>query len=303
MKEILVGNKVKGTQIVFGCMRIGKKSEKDAIYQVETAKELGINYFDNADIYCDGKSEELFGKAIKNFDRSKIVVQSKCGIRKGYYDFSKEHIISSVEGSLKRIGTDYLDVLCLHRPDALMEGEEVLAAFDDLKSRGLVKNFGVSNFNPMQVEYLKKYVSEPLICNQLQFGVLHTGMIDNGICANMKCSGSFDHDGYVLEYSRINDMTIQAWGPLRHFDKEKGILIDHPELEETNQKLKFWADKYGVSKSAICIAWILRHPANIQPILGTTSPERLAEMAKADNVELTREDWYSIYKDMGNIIP
>ncbi len=287
------------TQIMLGCMRIGGLSENDAVKHVQSALAMGINFFDNADIYCQGKSEEYFGKAIEGMDRSSIVVQTKCAIRKGFYDFSKEHIVCSVENSLKRMKLDYIDVLCLHRPDVLMNGYEVAQAFDELKGRGLVRHFGVSNFTPMQTELLKKYVDEPILTNQLQLGLFHTGMIDSGMCANMNNAFALDYDGGVLPYCRLNDMTIQAWGPMR---SDNGFFPEDESLALQNKKLSAWAEKFGVSKEALSIAWLERMDF-VQPIIGTTNTARLADMLKADNVELSRQEWYKIYSDMGNMIP
>ncbi len=298
MKKIKIGG-ITASKIAYGCMRIGNKTEAQAESAVKTALECGIDFFDNADIYCGGKSEELFGRAVKNINRESIYIQSKCGIRPGYYDFSKEHIISSAENSVKRIGCDYLDILCLHRPDVLFEGEEVAEAFDSLYSRGLVKNFGVSNFNPMQIELLKKYIDYPLLVNQLQLGLFHTGMIDSGMCANMKNDFSADLDGGVLPYSQLNDMVIQAWGPMRsqngYFPSDETVAGKMPALEK-------WGEKYGVSKEALAIAFINRI-GNVQPILGTTNPERIKNLAAANEVELRKEDWYAIYTETGKIVP
>lgn len=300
MKKISLGSEYKATQISLGCMRIGNKTKSEAKKLIETALSLGINFFDNADIYCSGMSEEYFGAAVKDVDREKIIIQSKCGIRKGFYDFSKEHIVSSVEGSLKRIGTDYLDVLCLHRPDTLFEGEEVAKAFDELHGRGLVREFGVSNFNPQQIELLEKYVDYPIICNQLEFGLFHSGMVDCGICSNMKNDFSLSNDGHMLEYSRLNGITIQAWGPMR---SPFGFFPDNEALKKENDFLEDFARGFGVTKEALAAAWIMRHPAKIQVLLGTTNPERLKALAKADEVELSRSDWYKIYTETGHILP
>lgn len=298
MKKIKFAN-YEVSQIILGCMRIGGKEEKDAVNHVKAAVDMGINFFDNADIYCQGVSEEYFGKAVAGIDRDSIVVQTKCGIRKGYYDFSKEHIIASVEGSLSRMNLDYVDILCLHRPDILMNGYEVAQAFDNLESRGLVKHFGVSNFNPMQIELLKKYVSQPILTNQLQLGLFHTGMIDSGMCANMNNAFSLDRDGSVLPYCRLNDMTIQAWGPLR---SKNGFFPENEELAEENRRLDEWGRSFGVTKEAAAVAWLMKLDF-VQPIVGTTNTQRLKEIVKADGVEMTREQWYNIYSDMGNLIP
>ncbi len=287
------------SQIMLGCMRLGGKSEAEVNTHIKTALEQGINFFDNADIYYGGVSEEYFGRAVKGVDRESIVVQTKCGIRKGFYDFSKEHIISSVEGSLRRMGLDYVDVLCLHRPDVLMNGYEVAEAFDELESRGLVRNFGVSNFSPAQTELLKKYVSQPILTNQLQLGLFHSAMIDEWMCVNMNNDFALDRDGGILPYCRLHDMTIQAWGPLR---SDNGFFPSDSSLEEENAKLKEWADSFGVTPEALSIAWLMKLDF-VQPIIGTTNTDRLVSMLKADSVSLSREQWYNIYSDAGKLIP
>ncbi len=298
MKKIKFGE-FTVSQIILGCMRVGNKSESEAVKHIKSAYDMGINFFDNADIYCKGVSEEYFGKAIKGIDRDSIVVQTKCGIRKGFYDFSREHIVSSVENSLKRMGLDYIDVLCLHRPDVLMNGYEVAEAFDELRDRGLVKAFGVSNFNSMQLELLKKYVDEPILTNQLQLGLFHTGMIDSGMCANMKNDFAIDRDNAILPYCRLNDMTIQAWGPMR---SQNGFFPDDEDLAEQNALLEKRASEMGITKEALAIAWLMRMDF-VQPIIGTTNTKRLEQMVKADEVNLSRQEWYNIYSDIGNRIP
>lgn len=287
------------SQIMLGCMRLGGKSEAEVNTHIKTALEQGINFFDNADIYYGGVSEEYFGRAVKGVDRDSIVVQTKCGIRKGFYDFSKEHIISGVEGSLRRMGLDYVDVLCLHRPDVLMNGYEVAEAFDELESRGLVRNFGVSNFSPAQTELLKKYVSQPILTNQLQLGLFHSAMIDEWMCVNMNNDFALDRDGGILPYCRLHDMTIQAWGPLR---SDNGFFPSDSSLEEENARLKEWADSFGVTPEALSIAWLMKLDF-VQPIIGTTNTDRLVSMLKADSVSLSREQWYNIYSDAGKLIP
>lgn len=299
MKNIKIGRDINASRLAYGCMRIGGKTQKQAEAVVKTAIETDINFFDNADIYCGGKSEEFFGKAVKGVDRDKIYIQSKCGIRDGFYDFSKEHIVSSVENSIKRMNCGYLDVLCLHRPDVLFDGEEVAEAFDELYSRGLVRNFGVSNFNPMQTELLKKYITYPLVVNQLQLGVFHTGMIDSGMCVNMKNGFAEDKDGFVLPYCRLNDMVIQAWGPIR---SAGGYFPSDESVADKTAVLEREANELGVSKEALAIAFLSRLGC-VQPIIGTTSPERLSAMAESESIELTRQKWYEIYREMGNLIP
>ena len=301
MKYIHVKNTdLEVSEIALGCMRLFPKSEEEVEEFVLKAMELGINFFDHADIYGGWNglpySEEVFGKVLAKHPelRSKMIIQSKCGIRQGYYDFSKEHILEAVNESLRRLHTDYLDVLLLHRPDTLMDMEEVANAFDELKESGKVHYFGVSNMNAMQIELLKKYVHVPLVFNQLQFNVVHAGMIDAGLHVNMTTPQSIDHDGSLLEYCRLHDITIQPWSILQA-SWEKGTYIDNPEYEKLNVKLQELADKYKVTKAAIAVAWILRHPSRMQPIAGTTSTKHLEELCKACDIKLTREEWYSLY--------
>ncbi|EMY5048316.1 aldo/keto reductase family oxidoreductase [Listeria monocytogenes] len=305
MKRITIGNSaLTASEISLGCMRMADLSKEDANKVINTALENGIDFFDHADIYGGGKSEEVFADAIdmNATVREKMILQSKCGIRQGFFDFSKEHIISSVEGSLKRLKTDYLDTLLLHRPDTLFEPEEVAAAFTELEKSGKVRHFGVSNQNPGQIELLKKYVDQELIANQLQFSIMHTGMIDTGFNVNMTIDPSLDRDGGILEYSRLNNMTIQAWSPFQYGFFE-GVFLDNDKFPELNKVIdKIAADK-GVTNSAIAVAWIQRHPASFQTVVGTMNPRRIADIAKASDVTLSREEWYEIYRAAGNQLP
>ena len=247
---------------------------------------------------------EVFADAIdmNSSIREKFIIQTKCGIRDGYFDFSKEHILNSVECSLKRLKTDYIDILLLHRPDTLVEPEEVAEAFSILSSSGKVKHFGVSNQNPMQIELLNKYLKHEIIINQLQFSITNTGMIDSGINVNMKIDPSIDRDGSILEYCRLKDITIQAWSPFQYGYFE-GVFLDNDKFPELNSKINEIAAIKGVTNTAIAIAWILRHPARIQPIVGTTNHKRLKDICKASEIELTRQEWYEIYREAGNKLP
>ncbi|WP_339319258.1 aldo/keto reductase [Paenibacillus sp. FSL R10-2734] len=305
VKKISVANGVLDvSQISLGCMRIADLSAKEADTHVHSALELGIDFFDHADIYAAGKAEEVFAGVLENNPgmRDKMMIQTKCGIRNGYFDFSKEHILQSVEGSLKRLKTDYLDVLLLHRPDTLFEPEEVAEAFDILESKGMVKHFGVSNQNPLQIELLKKYVKQPLLFNQLQLSIMVTGMIDAGFNVNMTNAGSVVHDGGILEYSRLHDMTIQPWSPFQYGFFE-GVFLDNDKFPELNEVINRLAAEKDVTNTAIAIAWILRHPANMQPVVGTTNTQRLRDIAKASEITLTRPEWYEIYRAAGNVLP
>lgn len=290
--------------IAVGCMRINSLGQAEAEKFVQTAIEAGANFFDHADIYGGGTCEEIFADAIHMNDdvREKIILQSKCGIRQGMFDFSKEHILNSVDGILKRLRTDYLDVLLLHRPDALVEPEEVAEAFDQLESSGKVRHFGVSNQNPMQIELLKKYVKQPLVANQLQLSITNATMISNGINVNMENAAAVNRDGSILDYCRLNDITIQPWSPFQYGFFE-GVFLGSEKFPELNQKIDEIAAKYEVSNTTIAIAWLLRHPAKMQPVTGTMSLERILDCSKAADVMLTREEWYEIYRAAGNVLP
>ena len=294
--ELLVPN------IGLGCMSMGKLSPEEASKVVNNALDLEIDFFDLADIYGGGKAEETLGKVIEMDPsiRERMLIQSKAGIRKGSYDFSKEHLLTSVDEILKRLQTDYLDVLLLHRPDALVEPEIVAEVFDELEKSGKVRNFGVSNHNPNQIELLKRYVKQPLIVNQMQFSVMHTGMVDAGINVNTKFDSGINRDGEILDYSRLEDITLQAWSPIK---SGGDIFVDNENYPEVNAKLKEIGERYGLSNSAVAIAWILRHPANMQAIVGTMTPERLTDYAKASEVRITHDEWYEIYRAAGNKLP
>lgn len=307
LKKIEIGKSgIFAPNISLGCMRMADLEEKEASKVIHTALDNGINFFDHADIYGNGKSEEIFAKAIgMNPDiREKLIIQTKCGIRKqeGMFDFSKAHIIESVEGSLKRLQTDYIDFLLLHRPDTLVEPEEVASAFTELEKSGKVRHFGVSNQNPLQVELLKTAVEQPLVANQLQFSVMHTGMIDEGFNVNMKVDAGVVRDNSILEYSRIHSMTIQAWSPFQYGFFE-GVFLDNEKFPELNKVINRIAAERAVTNTAIAIAFILRHPANMQAIVGTMNPERLVAISKASELALSRQEWYEIYRAAGNKLP
>ena len=296
MKETVLGSHLrKVPSIAVGCMRLSEKSKDEMNHFIHSALEQGAYFFDHADIYGGGKSEELFGKVLQKHPelRKEMIIQSKCGIRPGIcFDFSKEYILASVDNILSRLQTDYLDILLLHRPDALMDPQEVSEAFDELYQAEKVRYFGVSNQNPGQIELLKKYCKQPIIINQLQFGPAHAQMIDSGIYANM--DEGIDHDGDILNYCRLNNITIQPWSTIRSSLSED-TFIDNPKYPKLNEQLDKLADKYNVSKVAIVTAWILRHPAQMQPIAGTTSIKNMLDTIKGVEVKLTREEWYAIY--------
>ena len=306
MKKIKIANTdMTASQLILGCMRINE-SGKNPVETIQTAYDHGINFFDHADIYGDGECETIFSKALKetSISRSDIYLQSKVGIKPAIaFDFSKQHIIEAVEGSLKRLDTDYLDALLLHRPDTLVEPEEVAEAFSQLEKAGKVRAFGVSNQNPGQIELLKTAVKQPLNINQLQFGLKHTGMIDTGINVNMENQAGLVRDGGILEYSRIHDMTIQAWSPFQYGFFE-GVFVGNDEkFPELNARLLELAEQYKVTPSGIAVAFINRHPAKFQTVLGTMTPSRIIEATEAADIVLTREEWYSLYMAAGNILP
>lgn len=303
MKRVKLGSTgIQVPNVSLGCMRMNSLEVKDAAHVVDTALKSGIDFFDHADIYGKGESERIFSKALKEagVKREDLLLQSKTGIRKGFYDFSKEYIVSAVEGILERLDTDYLDVLLLHRPDALVEPEEVAEAFDLLHTSGKVRQFGVSNHNPTQMELLKKFIDQELVANQLQMSVMHTGMVDAGVNVNRKEAGSLDHDGGILDYARLHDVTIQPWSPVRG---DNGVFLNDPSLPEVNQTLQEVGERYGTDREVAAIAWLLRHPAKMQVILGSMTPERIEKYAKASEIEITREEWYSIYTSAGNDLP
>ena len=293
--------------IAAGCMRLDRLDVAEAANYIENAVAHEVNFFDHADIYGGGVCEELFGKALKQtgIRREDLFIQSKCGIIRGVmYDLSREHILASVDGILKRLDMEYLDSLLLHRPDALVEPEEVASAFDELERTGKVRHFGVSNMKPMQIELLKKCVDQPLVVNQLQVSAVHASMISNGVEVNMQTGGAIDRDGSVLDYCRLKDMTIQAWSPLQYRSATvRGAFCRYDEFSALNRKLEEMGEKYGVSPSAMALAWLLRHPAGMQVLIGTMNGERFGELCRACDVRLSREDWYQIFKAAGNPLP
>jgi predicted oxidoreductase len=305
MRTIPLGTSTLQVPVVaVGCMRINRLDKREAEQFIRTALEEGANFFDHADIYGGGACEEIFADAIgMNAEiRSSMILQSKVGIRKGMFDFSKEHILSSVDGILKRLRTDYLDVLLLHRPDALVEPEEVAEAFDRLHSSGKVRWFGVSNQKPMQIELLRRYVRQPIVANQLQLSITNATMISNGINVNMENDSAVDRDGSVLDYCRLHDITIQPWSPFQYGFFE-GVFLDNPKFPELNRKIDEIAANHGVANTTIAIAWLLRHPAKMQPVTGTMNINRLRDCCRASEVRLSREEWYEIYRAAGNILP
>ena len=306
MKYVNIGGTgLRASNIVMGCMRLSSLSKKEAEALVRTALEQGINLFDHADIYGGGSCEEIFAEAagMNETVREKMILQSKCSIRDGYFDFSKEYLLQSVDGILKRLHTDYLDILLLHRPDPLMEPEEVAEAIETLHRSGKVRYFGVSNQNPMQIELLQKYTGQKLIVDQLQMSLAHTPAFDSGLTVNMQIGQSIDRTGSIYEYSRLKGITLQAWSPFQKGYFEGTFLGDTEHYGKLNETIRLLAEKYGVTDIAIAVAWLTRVPSGIQVILGTTKPQRLIDGCKGSEIPLTRKEWFSLYAAAGNMIP
>ncbi len=291
--------------VLVGCMRLAGLSAQEMNSFVHGALELGANWFDHADIYAGGRSETVFGEALAgdaSIRREDLILQSKCGICRGWYDASREHILESVDGILGRLRTDYLDLLLLHRPDALIEPEEVAEAFSLLKREGKVRFFGVSNHTPGQIALLQRYVEEPLIVNQMELSLVHAGMISAGMEANMTTQGGVDRDGGVLDWCRLPDVTIQTWSPFQ-ISLREGSFLGNPDYPELNEKLNELAEKYGTTPSGIAAAWVMRHPAGMQLISGTSRLERLNDVVAASGIALSRPDWYALYLAAGHPLP
>ena len=293
--------------IVQGCMRMPEHTKEDAAKAIRAAYDAGVNFFDHATCYGNGEAEVRFVEALPltGINRGDIYIQSKCGIcpERGEFDWTKENILSSVDAILGRLKTDYLDTLLLHRPDLLFDPEEVAKAFDTLEKAGKVRWFGVSNTMPMQTELLKKYVKQPLVINQLQLSLEQSQLIDQALYMNNKTTDmSVSRDGSALDYCRLNDITIQAWSPLQK-GMFGGTFIDDPEYPELNKVLGELAEREGVTKAAVAIAWILRHPAKMQAVIGTMNPVHIKETCEASKVNLSHNDWYKLYLASGKFLP
>lgn len=305
MKTIKLGGVLDAPALAVGCMRLASLPFSEAEKFIACAKDNGLYFFDHADIYGRGECEKIFAKAVSSLKipREQIVLQSKCGIVPGkMYDFSKQHILESAEGILKRLNTEYLDVLLLHRPDALMEPEEVAEAFTLLEKSGKVRYFGVSNMNAFQLELLSSALKQRIIANQMQFSPVHAPIISKGVEANMLTEGSADRDGGILEYCRLKNITIQAWSPFQYgfFD---GVYLGDEKYAELNKTVKEIAEKYNVTEEAVIVAWFCRHPAGIQTVAGTMNAKRLLSLVSGTDIYLTREEWYRIYISAGHILP
>ena len=311
MKTIeLAGTGISASNVVLGLMRIADKSDDEVRELVKTARDAGIDFIDHADVYGNEMHgcERRFAEAMQltSSQRAELTIQTKCGIvREGpYFDFSYERIIESVNGSLDALETDFIDILLLHRPDALVEPEEVARAFDELESAGKVRAFGVSNHTPRQIDLLKKYVKQPIVANQLQLSITHSPIVAQGVAANMSGqdqSVTLDGGG-IVDYCRLNDITIQAWSPFQagFFN---GVFLGSPDHVELNEVIDRLARAYDVPAIAVATAWITRHPANMQVVLGTTTPERVSGAAQGSDLPLTRSEWYELFRASGHLVP
>ena len=296
--------------VVLGLMRIADKTDDEIRTLIATARDAGIDFFDHADVYGSHlhQCEERFAEAMQltSSQRAEITIQTKAGIVPSgpYFDFSYEHLVSSAEASLKALQTDYIDILLLHRPDALVEPEEVARAFDELESSGKVRAFGVSNQTPLQIELLKTAVRQPIVANQLQLSITHAPIVAQGVATNMAGldqSVTLDGGG-ILDYCRLHKITVQAWSPLQAGFFTGPFLgsSDYPELNAVIDRL---AAQYDVPPIAIATAWITRHPAQLQVVLGTTTPERVAGAAQGSDIPLTRAEWYELFRAAGYRVP
>ena len=310
MKNITLSTGLQAPNVVLGIMRIADKTDDEVRDLVRATREAGIDFIDTADVYGNelNGSDRRFAEAMRltPSERAELTIQTKCGIvREGpYFDFSYEHIIDSVEGSLTALKTDYIDILLLHRPDALVEPEEVAHAFEELEASGKVRAFGVSNHTPRQIDLLKKYVHQPIVANQLQLSITHAPIVAQGVASNMvglDQSLTLDGGG-ILDYCRLNDITVQAWSPLQA-GFFTGVFLDSPKYPELNAVIDRLAAQYDVPSIAIATAWITRHPANMQVVLGTTSPERVTAAAQGSDLPLTRAEWYELFRAAGYLVP
>ncbi len=306
---VLPGTELSVPAVVTGVMRIQDKSDAEVRALYEASLDVGINFFDHADIYGSSVHgcERRFAEALQlsPSQRAEIILQSKAGIVTDgpYFDFSYDHLIEAVHGSLAALGTDYLDILLLHRPDALVEPEEVARAFDELESAGKVRAFGVSNHTPAQIELLKRYVRQPLVANQLQLSITHAPIVAQGVAMNMAdLDQSISRDLGVLDYCRLHDITVQAWSPFQA-GFFTGVFLGSPDYPDLNRVIDRLSGKYDVPAEAIATAWITRHPAQLQVVLGTTSPQRLGAAALGAEVPLTRPEWYELYRAAGHVVP
>lgn len=307
MKKIPLGKtNMEVSEVALGCMRMADMSVEAASVVVKTALDEGINFFDHADMYGKGKSELVFGEVLKRLgvDRESIYIQSKCGIdvENGTFNYEKQYILDCVEGILKRLQTDYIDVLLLHRGDALVDPKEVSEAFNILKASGKVRHFGVSNHSGMMIDLLNKYLDVELVANQVQMSIMHTPSIDYALNFNNRSALGTDHAAGMIEHARIHDMTLQAWSPF-YAGYFEAVFVDNPDYPVINEAMEKIANKYGVSKEAVAVAWISRHPAQIQTLIGSMNSDRIKRICKVRDFRLTHTEWYDLYKAAGNTLP
>ena len=290
--------------IGLGCMRIGDMSVSELEKWVEGALELGLDFFDHADIYAGGRSEEKFGLLLRQKPnlRDQMIIQTKCGIKSNGYDLSKEHIIKSTEDSLRRLNTEFVEVLMLHRPDLLMEGETIADAFDTLHRSGKVKYFAVSNMNGNQMDQIKRHTSHRLLFNQIQLSLVHAPALDELVYFNTMDDRAIPRTSGIIEYCEHSQIKIQCWSALQA-SWEEGTFLKHPAYKPLNDKLEEIADRYDVTPAAVAIAWLLRHPSQFMPITGTTSLDHLKNLSQAVTIQLSREEWYALYTSAGRQLP
>ncbi|WP_431219408.1 aldo/keto reductase [Leifsonia xyli] len=299
---------IEASNIVLGLMRISDLDDEEIRTLVRTARDSGITMFDHADIYGTERHgcERRFGDAgaVPASERDQVIIQSKVGIRDGFFDFSREHIVGTVDESLEALKTDYLDILLLHRPDTLVEPDEVALAFDELQSAGKVRAFGVSNQTPGQIELLQRSLSQPLVANQVQLSITHAPIIAQGVAANMAgLDQSISRDNGILDYARLHDIVLQAWSPFQKGFFDGVFLGDRENYAELNDAIDELAEKYAVTPTAIAVAWITRHPAGMQVVLGTTNAQRVRDSAAGSEIPLTRQEWYRLFTSAGHTLP
>lgn len=312
MKTIPLGSTtVAIPAVALGVMRMAEKSREEAARIVSTAIDSGMTFFDTADCYSAGESSRRLGQALEDLsvERDSVMIQTKFGIFRDpashsitRYDFSRRHLVAALDDELRNLRTDHVDLVLLHRPDTLVDLDDLAAAFDDIAQAGKARWFGVSNVSPMQIKLLQGAVPQRLQVNQLQFGLGHTGMIRQEFHVNMEDGASVDHDGGLLSYCRLHHLTIQAWSPFQYGFFE-GVFLGSPKFPALNARLEVLAQKYGVDPSAIAVAWILRHPAGMQVLLGSMTPDRLMRMVAGAEIRLEAQEWYDLYIAAGNDLP
>ncbi len=309
MKTVHVGGRPVSA-MVLGLMRIAGRPDDEVRRLVGAALDAGVTMIDHADMY--GRTlhecERRFAEAMRltPSQRDALTIQSKVGVlRDGpRYDLSYEHVVAGVEGSLAALRTDRLDVLLLHRPDPLVEPEEVARAVDDLHAAGKVLAFGVSNHTPRQVELLQRHLRQPLVVNQLQLSLTHAPVITQGLVSNMRDEpqATVQDGGGVLDFCRLHDITVQAWSPFQAGFLD-GVFLGSPRHPELNAVIDRVAREHGVPPIAVATAWITRHPAGMQVVLGSTTPERVVDACRGADVVLTRVEWYDLLRAAGHRVP